>query len=67
MPSIAVNTKDITNDDSNLGTPYDYLNLMKPRVMSLVVFTAFVGYYSATQLVENAINPILAMIGIFAI
>ncbi len=67
MPSIAVNTKDITKEDNNLGTPYDYLNLMKPRVMSLVVFTAFVGYYSATPLVENAINPILALIGIFAI
>ena len=67
MPSIAVNSKNITNDDNNLGSPYDYLNLMKPRVMSLVVFTAFVGYYSAIPLVDNTINPILAMIGIFAI
>ena len=67
MPSIAVNTKDITNDINKLGSPYDYLNLMKPRVMSLVVFTAFVGYYSAIPLVGYTINPILAMIGIFAI
>ncbi len=67
MPSIAVNTKDITNDNYNLGSPYDYLNLMKPRVMSLVVFTAFVGYYSAIPLVGYTINPILSMIGIFAI
>ena len=67
MPSIAVNTKDITNDNNKLGSPYDYLNLMKPRVMSLVVFTAFVGYYSAIPLVGYTINPILAMIGIFAI
>ena len=67
MPSIAVNTKDVINKDNNLGSPYDYLNLMKPRVMSLVVFTAFVGYYSAIPLVGYTINPILAMIGIFAI
>ncbi len=67
MPSIAVNTKDITNDNNNLGSPYDYINLMKPRVMSLVVFTAFVGYYSAIPLVGYTTNSILAMIGIFAI
>ena len=67
MPSLAVNTKDITKDSNTLGSPYDYINLMKPRVMSLVVFTAFVGYYTAVPEVDNKINPILSSIGIFAI
>lgn len=67
MPSIAVNNKDISQDNNNLGSPYDYINLMKPRVMSLVVFTAFVGYYNAAPVLGNSINPFLALIGIFAI
>jgi len=67
MPSIAVNNKDISQDTNNLGSPYDYINLMKPRVMSLVVFTAFVGYYNAAPVSGNSINPFLALIGIFAI
>ena len=67
MPSIAVNNKDISQDNNNLGSPYDYINLMKPRVMSLVVFTAFVGYYNAAPVLGNSINPFLSLIGIFAI
>ena len=67
MPSIAVNTKDISQNTNNLGSPYDYINLMKPRVMSLVVFTAFVGYYNAVPVLDSSINPFLALIGIFAI
>ena len=57
MPSIVVDTKDISQESNNLGSPYDYINLMKPRVMSLVVFTAFVGYYNAPSLLDNSINP----------
>jgi protoheme IX farnesyltransferase len=41
----------------------DYLELMKPRVMSLVVFTAFVGMVAAPA----TINPALAIIAIMAI
>ena len=67
MPSIVVNTKDISQGSNNLGSPYDYFNLMKPRVMSLVVFTAFVGYYNAVPVLDSSINPFLALIGIFAI
>ena len=40
---------------------------MKPRVMSLVVFTALVGYLCGYFSLENKINPILSFIGIFAI
>jgi protoheme IX farnesyltransferase len=41
----------------------DYFALLKPRVMSLVVFTALVGFVCAPS---NS-NPILAVISIFAI
>jgi protoheme IX farnesyltransferase len=40
---------------------------MKPRVMSLVVFTAFVGFYTATPVQGYSIHPFLACVGIFAI
>ncbi|TKT81144.1 heme o synthase [Aquamicrobium sp. LC103] len=41
----------------------DYIELLKPRVMSLVVFTAFVGLATAPA----AINPFIALIAILAI
>ncbi|MFZ2103616.1 MAG: heme o synthase [Oricola sp.] len=43
--------------------PGDYFALLKPRVMSLVVFTAFVGM----MLAPVAINPLTAIIAILAI
>ena len=41
----------------------DYLALLKPRVMSLVVFTAFVGLVAAPV----AVNPLIAVIAILSI
>ena len=41
----------------------DYLQLMKPRVMSLVVFTALTGLVCADQ----AMNPVLAAVAILCI
>ena len=41
----------------------DYLQLLKPRVMSLVVFTAFTGLVCA----RTPINPILATVAILCI
>ncbi|MEE2566008.1 heme o synthase [Hyphobacterium marinum] len=41
----------------------DYLALMKPRVMTLVVFTAFAGYVAA----PGSIHPVMAAIAIFAL
>ncbi len=56
-----------TFDDPRLrmseATAGDYLELLKPRVMSLVVFTAFVGLMAAPV----TINPLLAVIAILAI
>ncbi len=46
-----------------LAEPRDFIQLMKPRVMSLVVFTAFVGLVAAPTMM----NPILAMVSVFAI
>ncbi|GHA30597.1 protoheme IX farnesyltransferase [Devosia pacifica] len=41
----------------------DYLALLKPRVMSLVVFTAFVGLVLA----PGNLNPVLAVIAVFCV
>ena len=67
MPVITVNTNEVVQDMDNLGSPLDYFRLMKPRVMSLVVFTAFVGFYTATPVQGYNIHPFLACVGIFAI
>lgn len=48
---------------SNIASPGDYFNLLKPRVMSLVIFTAFVGMIAA----PGNIHPALAAISLFAI
>ncbi len=66
-----MNTKTYINELSSENrfnsSPIDYFVLMKPRVMSLVVFTAFVGYFSASHDSMFELNPILAAIGLFAI
>ena len=67
MPVIAANRNEIVQGEEVFGSPLDYFKLMKPRVMSLVVFTAFVGYYTAIPVQGYSINPVLACIGIFAI
>ena len=43
--------------------PGDYLALLKPRVMSLVVFTALVGLVIA----PGTIHPVMAMVAVLAI
>ena len=45
----------------------DFYSLMKPRVMSLVIFTALIGYSSGFFSYSLLINPFLSGIGIFAI
>lgn len=46
-----------------VGDPKDYLSLLKPRVMSLVVFTALVGMLTAPALP----HPVLAFASLLAI
>ena len=53
--------------DDVLASPKDFFELMKPRVMSLVIFTAFVGYLCGYCSTDLPINPWLSLIGIFAI
>ncbi|NMG38886.1 protoheme IX farnesyltransferase [Chelativorans sp. ZYF759] len=45
------------------ATPADYFALLKPRVMSLVIFTAFVGMVTAPV----ALNPFQVVIAVLAI
>jgi protoheme IX farnesyltransferase len=45
------------------ATWQDYLRLLKPRVMSLVVFTAFTGLVCA----DRAVHPVLAAVAILCI
>ncbi len=49
--------------EGGLGSAADFFALMKPRVMSLVVFTAFVGLVIA----PGQIHPVLAFTAILAI
>ncbi|MBA3446049.1 MAG: protoheme IX farnesyltransferase [Pseudaminobacter sp.] len=63
MALVANDSLDDTRFRISEATAGDYLELLKPRVMSLVVFTAFVGMVAAPQ----ALNPFLSIIAIFAI
>jgi len=48
---------------NDIAGPRDYFDLLKPRVMSLVIFTAFVGMIAA----PGALHPGLAAISLIAI
>lgn len=51
-------------DEKNFGAPIKaYIMLMKPRVMSLVVFTAFCGMFLA----PSTIHPLLGFVAILCI
>jgi heme o synthase len=52
--------KDVRISEANAG---DFFALLKPRVMSLVVFTAFVGL----MLAPGTINPFIGFVSILAI
>ncbi|UUP18787.1 heme o synthase [Nitratireductor thuwali] len=60
-----VEQKYLEASDARLSeaTPGDFIQLLKPRVMSLVVFTAFVGMAVA----PGSLNPLIALISILAI
>ncbi len=58
MSEAAANT-----DPSALAGPQDYFALLKPRVMSLVIFTAFVGMVAA----PGTLHPMLAAVALLSI
>ncbi len=70
MPS-KTGTSDLSYVDNTIGTdfrvseatPKDYFDLLKPKVMRLVVFTALAGMLAA----PGALDPIVALIAILAI
>ena len=53
--------------DNKISSINDFFQLMKPRVMSLVIFTALIGYFCGVFSTETILNPYLSMIGILAI
>src|SRR5262249_45899802 len=58
--------KALASDDllkGSTATPGDYLELLKPRVMSLVVFTALCGLVVA----PGHVNPVIAFASLLAI
>ncbi|HZP20589.1 MAG TPA: heme o synthase [Bauldia sp.] len=58
-----VDRRELTADAALPGSVRDYVLLLKPRVMSLVVFTAFVGMVLA----HGRLTPLLSAIALFAI
>ena len=54
----------ILRDGAGFGPDVrDYVALLKPRVMSLVVFTGFIGLYLA----PGHIHPLLAAVAVLAL
>ena len=64
MSNTVLATHTLSKPSSSVWTPFfDFISLLKPRVMSLVVFTGFVGLYLA----PGDGNPILQTIAILCI
>ena len=53
----------IRTNQQSLAGPRDYFSLLKPRVMSLVIFTAFVGMVAA----PGTLHPALAAVALLSI
>lgn len=54
---------ELISSPESLSSARDYLQLMKPRIMQLVVFTAAAGLLAA----PGSINPIMAVIALLAV
>lgn len=53
--------------EKRYGTAGDYVQLLKPRIMMLVVFTAVAGLIAATGVTGQSMNPIMAAIAVLAV
>ncbi|MEM9180491.1 MAG: heme o synthase [Pseudomonadota bacterium] len=51
----------------HLATARDYVELLKPRIMMLVVFTALAGLVAAAGMSGQGINPVLASVAILSV
>jgi len=57
----------VTQPQARLATARDYVELMKPRIMMLVVFTALAGLIAAIGVTGQGINPVLASVAVLAV
>ena len=62
QPRFAASADSLASDPPR-GAPGDYVQLLKPRVMSLVAFTALVGLVLA----PGAIHPVIAVVAMLCI
>ncbi|MEZ6002104.1 heme o synthase [Hyphomonas sp.] len=53
--------------EKRYGTAGDYVQLLKPRIMMLVVFTAVAGLIAATGVTGQSMNPLMAAIAVLAV
>ena len=63
MSDVSLNFQDHVSPQTAGGDVQDYVALLKPRVMSLVVFTSFVGLAVA----PGSIHPFLGFVAVLAI
>jgi len=61
------NLRDAYASKAMRGSPRDYFQLLKPRVMSLVVFTGFTGLIISQSWANIHMNPLLAAVAVFCI
>ncbi len=63
MSAIDLASVDTARPGISLAEPGDFLQLLKPRVMSLVLLTAVTGFLLA----PSTVHPVLAVVSLFAI
>lgn len=56
-----------SHPQARLASARDYVELMKPRIMMLVVFTALAGLVAAVGVTGQGINPVLASVAVLAV
>jgi len=57
----------VTQPQARLASARDYVELMKPRIMMLVVFTALAGMVAAVGVTGQSMNPVLACVAVLAV
>ncbi len=60
-------TTPLITSEQRFATAKDYYELLKPRIMMLVVFTAIAGLVAAQSVSGISIHPVMAAIGVLAV
>ena len=63
QPGLGVSSTEASAPNLSHGAPLDYVRLLKPRVMSLVIFTALVGLLLA----PGSIHPLMGVVAMLCI